>query len=465
MKLLNLFFKNREEIKANENTLDLKSSSSKKKVDEFIKCVKPITEKRKSAFNTLFSFALDGEQWSNDEELNLDGETPLTFNFSENYLDRYMARLFPRNQHTGVLEVGVKVYEDDKHKKEKQEKLILDFNKREKLIAVILEQGINYLCGGAGLFYYPADSITKKARLFSLNPTDCYIGWKNNQLVQFAYKEYVGDNKYNIIYWDLNDYIFIDGKTNKITIEKNKYNFIPVSWIPNNPKPHKHEGKSKINALYSIDRAYNFAATDLARRVANNTEPHMVIMSDNVAIEDIDRGKKKKTKLAKGDDMKYLELKEGAEVINYLNLLEGKMKSKAGIIDSGGSVKTHISGVSLSFQYSDMMDLIGYMRIVWDNAFREMNNAILTYQFGDQEYKTDPVYQPFINIDSKQRVDEYAIMIDKEMISRRDAIDEIRGVESPDEKIKNILEEKKLFNKLNEKQDENNQEKNKDDER
>jgi len=446
MKLLNLFFKQQEEQRQSENTLSIAYTSAKKKIDDFIKLTKPANSKRCNLFDNLMTFVLDGEQWTNSEDKDLDGDMALTFNFSENYVDRYMARLFPRNPHTGVLEIGVKVYESDNSKQEKYEKEILDFGKQERLVPVILEQGINYLCGGAAVFYYPPDPITKKAKLISLNPKDCFLGWRGSQLVQFAYKEYVGDNKFNYYYWDLEEFLFQDGKTGHIERKKNEYNFIPVSWVPNNPKPHSHEGRPKLLSLYNLDRAYNFACTDFARRIRDNTEPHLVLFSDSVSLTDVDRGRKKKTKLSKDDDMKYLELKEGKEVVAYLDLLESKIKSKAGIVDSSGAVKAAVSGLSLSYQYSDMMDLIGFMRIAWDSAFREINNAILAYSFGDKEYKTDPIYHPFISLDNKQRVDEYVLMIQNKLISHRDAIDELRGVESPDEKLKDIIAEDKLLN-------------------
>ena len=322
----------------------------------------------------------------------------------------------------------------------------MDFYKIQKLVSTLLEQGINYLCGGAAIFYYPQDAITKKAKLISLDPKDCYLGWKGNDLVQFAYQEYIGNNNYNYYYWDLAEFLFIDGKTGVAKQMKNEFNFIPVSWIPNSPKPHNHEGSPKTASLYNLDRAYNFAATDFSRRVSENTEPHMAVMSDTVGLDDVTRGKKRKTKLAQGDDLKYLELKEGKEIITYLDLLEGKIKNKAGIVDSSGAIKSAVSGLSLSFQYSDMMDLIGFMRVVWDTAFRNMNQAVLTYAFKEVDYKTDPIYHPFLTLDNKQRIEEYAIMLDKKLISHRDAIDELRGVESPDEKLKEIIAEDKILN-------------------
>jgi hypothetical protein len=143
--------------------------------------------------------------------------------------------------------------------------------------------------------------------------------------------------------------------------------------------------------------------------------------------------------------MKNMELSQGQEVLDYIKLLDDRIQKKTGIVSSAGTAKSAISGFSLAYQYSDMMDLIGFMRIFWDEAFRQMNKAILIYKFGAGEYRTDPVYQPFIMYDSKQRVDEYAVMIDKDLISHRDAIDELRGVENPDEKISEILAEKKEF--------------------
>ena len=460
MKLLSLFFKTQEEQKKNENTANIFAKSSKEKIDAFIKMAKPTTSARRRVFDNLMSFSLDGEQWTDSEVKDLDGDMELTFNYSENYLDRYMARLFPRNPHTGVFEIGVKVYEDDKQKQEKQELEILDFYKTQDLASVILEQGINFLCGGAAVFYYPPDPITKKAKLISLDPKDCYLGWKGNDLVQFAYREFIGDNKYNYYYWDLAEFLFLDGQTGGIKQRKNEYDFIPVAWVPNNPKPHKHEGRSKLLSLYNLDRAYNFAATDFAKRIKDNTEPPLNIFSDNVKIDDVGRGRKKKTRLGKDDDMQYLELKEGSEIINYLSLIEDKIKSKAGIVDSSGAVNAQISGVSLSFQYSDMMDLIGFMRIAWDFAFRKMNNAVLAYSNGEDEYKSDPIYHAFLNIDSKQRVEEYEIMLNNKMISHHDAIDELRGVESPAEKIKEIIAEQKLLNPEPEKSVDNNFNKN-----
>ena len=57
-----------------------------------------------------------------------------------------------------------------------------------------------------------------------------------------------------------------------------------------------------------------------------------------------------------------------------------------------------------------MMDLIGFMRVFWDKAFREMNDAILTYKFKPGDYDTDPIYNPALAFDSKVKTEEYSLL-------------------------------------------------------
>lgn len=445
--MFGFFSKNKQNELINSNTLSDKAKDAKSRVENFMKFAKKNTDTRHAHFQTLMSFALESKQWTHGELVKKDDEndSALVFNFSQEYSDRYMARLFPRNAHTGVLEVGVKVTELDQKIKQAYEDEILKVYAESSLPGILLEQGIDYLVGGAGCLFYPQNRITKKADIISLDPTKVYLGWKNGVLVQFAFKEYLGDNKFKTIYYDLANIIVVDETTDKVISEKNPFNFIPFSWVPNNPLPHQHEGISKIRILSDLDRAYNRNASNFDKRIEENTDPHLLIKSDMADAKNIERGRNKKTRLGKDDDMKYLELQEGEEVINWLNLIEKRIKTKTGIINSSGDFASGVSGKSLSFQFADMMDLIGFMRLRWDKAFREMNSAILTYAKGEKPYVTHPVYQPFMAQDSSERVKEFATMIENDIISREDAIDELRGVENAGQKIDLILKENKRF--------------------
>lgn len=441
------FFTKRKQDEIKQNTL---GNDGKDKVDIFVRFATATTDARRRIFDDLISFVLESNQWSKSElkEKNNEEDRALIFNFSEEYVTRYMARLFPRNPQTGIMDLGVKVYETDHAKKEKYENEIFEAYRNFDITSILLEQGLNYLTAGAAVLYYPQGQITRRAEIMSLDPRNCYLGWHSGQLVQFAYREYAGENEYSYFYWDLENYI-TKNPAGELKVFKNDFNFIPVSWIPNFPKPHCHEGNPKTNLLYDLDREYNNQSSNFAKRTAENTSPHIVVLSDSVEAKDIKRGKSNTTRLGSADDMKYLKLEDGKEILDWLDRIERRIKSKTGLVTSNGDVKSGISGKSLSFQYSDMMDLIGFMRIFWDKGIRDMNRAILTYKYGVNDYHTDPVYQPFLQQDNSERINQYVTLLENDLITHLDAIDELRGVENAEEKLKEIIIEKQSFNKLN----------------
>ena len=197
-----------------------------------------------------------------------------------------------------------------------------------------------------------------------------------------------------------------------------------------------------------LDCEVNKQASNFSKRVDDNTVPHINVFSSKGKKGDYTRGRKKISFLGPDDDVRHEEVSESTIVLEYLDFLDKRLRRKTGLVDTGGAIKAAISGVSLSFQFSDMMDLIGFMRVFWDRAFREMNNAILTYKFGVAEYQTDPVYNPALAFDSKMKTEEYCLMLENKLISRKDAITELRAVEDPDEAIKKIIEEDKRFDYL-----------------
>jgi len=431
---------------------DVDKSKIKSLIEDFISDKGRQTKARKTTFDSLMSFTLDGKQWTSAEEREResDGLPSLVINESANFLDRYLSRLFPRNQRTGVLEVGAKIFGDDNDGK--MLKKIMDTYRRNYLPAILIEQGINFLVGGASCLYYPQNPTTGKAEIISLNPCNCFLSWQGNKLMRFAHQEKFTDGSKEIIYADLKCFvsIFDDGRGDvKIEITENKFDFIPVSWIPSFPKPHQHEGRSKILALQHFDRENNERFSDFSKRVADNTLPHTNIFSDTAKQGSYKRGRKKVSYFGKDDDVRQEESKESPEVLEHLKLWDSRLRRKSGIVDVGAAIKSVVSGISLSFQFSEMMDLIGFMRIFWDKAFREINNAILNYEIGAGDYDTDPVYNPVLAFDSRQKVEEYDIMLRNKLISRKDAIAELRAVENPEEVIAEIIEEDKEFEYLN----------------
>ena len=435
-----------------KNSGEIPKSNVKKQVEDFISDKNQNTQTRKLAFNTLFEFTLDDKQWTAQEKEDLisDGFNPLVLNFSSDFVDRYLARLFPRNQRTGILEVGVKAFDD---KKGDYVKKIMSAYRRNYLPAVLIDQGMNFLIGGSGCLYYPQNKISGKAEIISLDPRNISMSWQGDKMTRFAHKEkFVGGDE-ETIYWDEGHYVYI--YNDHVEVTENKFDFIPVSWIPCSPRPHTFEGRSKILSLKALDRENNTSFANFSKRISDNTIPHVNIFSESGKAEDYKRGRKKISKWGVNDDVRSEEFKESPEVLDYMKLLDARMRRKTGIVDVGAAIKSVVSGISLSFQFSEMMDLIGFMRVYWDKGFRELNNAILNYEIKKGDYDTDPVYNPVLAYDSRQKVDEYDVLLRDKLITRKDAIAELRAVEDPDKVITDIIEEDKLFEYLNDANKEN----------
>jgi len=450
-----MFDKIKKTIKdySEKKSIGVDKSKIKDQVEDFISGKAPATKNRQLVFNSLFDFTFENKQWTAEEKEDLiaDGFNPLVLNFSSDFVDRYIARLFPRNQRTGILEVGVKTYDDEEGKKIKK---ILGAYRQNYLPAILIEQGLNFLIGGDACIYYPRDPITKKTKIISLDPRNVFLSFENGQLVRFAHKEKFVGGMEEIIYWDLGSYVhIIDDKV--VEVEKNGFDFIPVSWIPCAPRPHNPEGRSKILNLMTLEKESNSNFCNFSKRVKDNTIPHINVFSERNRADGYDRGRKKISYFGVNDDVRAEEFKESPEVLDFLKFIDSRMRRKTGLINIEDSMKAVISGISLSYQFSEMMDLIGFMRVYWDKAFRELNNAILNYEIGKGNYDSDPVYNPVLAYDSRQKVDEYDVLLRDKLITRKDAISELRAIEDPDKVIADIIEEDKLFEYLNDANKEN----------
>jgi hypothetical protein len=407
-----------------------------------IQSVKSLTNKRENYFNKYFSFAFKGNQWTQAEynELVAKGVDPVTLNNSEDYFEEYLSKLFPRDPNTGTLSIGVSA--KDLVNREKYENKILEQYRENNFPSVLLEQGQNFLIGGAGCFYFPPDGFGG-ANIISVDPRFVYLEWSGRRLLWFAY---YNEDTETYTYVDKDFIITLDKNFEIISDQTHKLGFIPVAWVPNMPQSHTMEGKTKIASIYDLDRSINKNFTNYNKRIDENTEPHRAVYSDNAKVKSIKRGKGKTTILPVGSKMEYLELKEGSEIQNYNEYLQEKIRAKTGLIDTGGAVKTAISGLSLSFQYSGMLSRIAFMRVYWDHAFRQLNEAILTYAFRSGNFETDPIYNESIAVDISQKVKDVIAQVEAGIMSRKDAIDTLRGSENSEQKLKEILDEEKKIN-------------------
>lgn len=461
-----------------QNT-NLSAVEAKIIVDDFLTRTKPITDTRADTFAKYERFILDGEQWDVSETV--EGDKPqLTFNQSEDFITTYMSKLFPRNGETGIMEIGIKSKATDQKTKESEEREILDVYEKNKLPQTLLEQGQNFFVGGAGCLYYPKDPVTGQAKIISLDPASCFLGWSGSRLTQFAFKDEISlaeakittkdgwltraltvavdfltgestaTKKFKpverITYWDEEHQIIKIGDTCEVKTNEDK--LIPFSWIPNNKKSHRHEGRSEAKMIRDLEKEYNKRMSDFGARVKENTKPVLAAFTD-METKDLDRDELNGIlPFGKDDKADFLKLPENVEILKYTETIANRMAVKFGINEAvQGAIKSNVSSLAMVYYFSPLLDRIGLKRIYWDEAFRELNRAILTYKFGTtREYRTDPVYQPIMVTDTETKIKNTVLMLENHLISYRDAIDILRGSENANQKfeeIKNEFEELK----------------------
>lgn len=461
-----------------EQPITLKDSTAKQIVDDFISSATGATRKRTAQFEKYERFISDNDQWDLSEQKL--GDVPqLTFNQTEDYINTYLAKLFPRNTETGALEIGVKSKETDETKKEKYEKEIFATYEQNALPEILLEQGQNFLIGGDAALYYPRDPMTTKAKIISLDPTKCYLGWNGNKLEQFAFTDEISiaearKNTHDswlvrfirdtlkianeeterfrkterITYWDEKYQIIKVGS--QVTIRANADGFIPFSWIPNKPKPGSREGRSDGKSLYGLEKEYNFRTSDFAQRVKSNTQALLATYSELDGTKmDRDKISSGILPLNQGDKAEFLHLTENAEALDYIGLIERKMDKKMAINDAvNGEIKSNVSSLAMMYYFSPMLDRIALKRVYWDQAFRNLNQAILFYAFGAGQYSTEPIYQPVMMLDTETKIKNTILLLENRLISHKDAIDIIRGTENAVKKFEEIKKEFEELSKI-----------------
>lgn len=454
-----------------EETLTLINASAAKTIVEgFLSSTKETTSRRVSQFKKYEVFVSDNDQWDMNDLP--DGDKPaLTFNQCEDYVNTYLAKLFPRNPETGALEIGVKVKEKDKEKKEQYETEILSVYEDSSIAEILLEQGQNFLIGGDGCLYFPRDPLTNRAKIISLNPTSVYLGWKGSKLEQFAFEDEISlaeaelqkkdnwlisaiktflgssqdaDAKFKkvtrLTYWDANHQII--KIENQFEVRKNQDGFIPFAWVPNKPKAHSHEGRSEAKSLFDLEKQYNERSSDFAERVKSNTKAVLATYSELDATK-LDRDEMQGIlAMNQGDKAEFLHLTENKEVLEFIDMIERKMDKKMAINDAvNGQIKSNVSSLAMMYYFSPLLDRIGLKRVYWDTALRELNKAILFYKFGANIYRTEPIYQPVMMVDTESKIKNTILLLENRLISHKDAIDILRGSENSIEKFNEIKTE------------------------
>lgn len=445
-------------------------SEAKKKIDDFLSTTRSATQARLSVAEAMERFIMYSEQWLSDE-LPIGNDPQLTFNQTRDFVNIYLPKLFPRNPFTGAIELGVSSKEKDATKKEEYEEKILNTYEDNNMPFVLLEQGQNFFVFGVASLYYPFDPIARETKIYSINPLSCSVQFSSTgEVLAFAFEDEVSALEVSqdrslfdrvkglfssasapqqiakakrVTYWDTECQIVKIGDSAKYY--PNTSGIVPFSWIPNLPASHSREGQSEGADLYHIDREYNFRASDIGKRVKENTRPNLVTMTD-LDVDKLDRNDKGILPLQKDDDAKFLVVPEEKTGLAYLDKLEARMRFKMAINDAVlGQMRSNISADAMGYYFMPLLDRIALKRIAWDAAFKRLNSAILQNAFGAGKYRTSPVYHPALAVDASFRTDIISKQLDRHLISHVDAIDALHGSENANEKFSAILAEAKVI--------------------
>jgi hypothetical protein len=439
--------------------MPIDSTNAVSVVNSFMKQGQSARDTRISQFQKYERFILDGEQWDPGTEPEL-GSPVLSMNESEDYINTYLSKLFPRNPESGALEVGVRVRGPQR---EKYEIEILDTYKREKISATLLEQGQNFLVGGDACIYYPQDPVTKKARIFSIDPKSVYLNFIGNELVEFAFVDDISSadldssapnffqsalrfimgqteaSTQRVTYWSKSVQIVKIG--DRVEIRKNSFGFVPASWIPNRPKSHSHEGRSEGKGLYMLEQYNNEELSAVGKRVQDNTKAPLAVSTDRKT-DDLQRTVTERSilPLEKGGSAEFLSLPESPELLKFPQYISSKMDKKMAVNDAvNGAVKSNVSSLAMMYYFSPLLDRISLKRVYWDQFFRDLNSAIILYAGGTPaDCDTDPVYQSTMLMDRTTVIDNVVKMVQNRLMTVREAIDTLFPFENSAKKLREI---------------------------
>lgn len=444
------------------------------KIKTWIDNFKDQRDNRIKRFSNNIDFLRKEEQWDDEDieaEQIVNEDERLVINQVDEFLEFYLAKLFPRDPLTNAITIGVNVKDLPDSQVDEYEKLILSTYKSVRLIRKLLEQGQNFLVGGNGCFYYPYDSGIRQTRLFSIDPLAVYgPEFDDHDIQAIAFEERISESTKKtfftqvlerikmreeetvtkITYWDKNQKVVLENGE-VVEREKNTLGYIPFTWLENRPNSHTHEGNPEVlESDRNLQKEYNKRFSNFGQRAKKNTRAKLAIFSQRELAKNITKkdGNDILT-LDPSDKAEFLNYQENAEVLSYLDKIDNHMKRKRGMNDAtDGVIKTHVSGISMSYSFAPLLDRIGLRRVSFDQFFEEFNKAILINKFKEKASNviTEPVYNPILAPDYDQKVTNVLAMRDRDipLISLDRALDILHGAENAakeKEKIMNELDE------------------------
>jgi len=227
-------------------------------------------------------------------------------------------------------------------------------------------------------------------RILVLNSAFCFPEWyphDRSRLLRFKLKyKFWGTSaegtRQVFTYTELLTPEFVEEFINDEMVDSrpNPLGCIPVTHIANIQVSSAPWGRSDIEDIIPINRAYNEVATDVIDMINYHAAPVTIITGAKAS--QLERGVKKTFTLPKDASIQNLELNpSGVQVsMQFLEFLKKSMHEMTGVPEGAlGDVQpiSNTSGVALAIQYQPMMNRYNQKKINYSKGFAEINTHVL----------------------------------------------------------------------------------------
>ncbi|MCK9370660.1 phage portal protein [Candidatus Dojkabacteria bacterium] len=222
------------------------------------------------------------------------------------------------------------------------------------------------------------NEIKKKYDIDAHNDTMDLSIWDENLLLKDG-----GDYAVVKEYWDDETHAIIINNQFALKPEKHRYPFIPLTYIPNKPRPFRPWGDSDLKDILTIQEEYNIANSDEAKIVKLFSHPKIV--GTNITQKDADMIKKASSlglvlPLRKDATLAPLEFKGNIypiqqrknDILQRYYMVSGLVPVFWGAVQ--GSI---VTGVAMTAQASPTLQIIRNKLEIWDIGLKSICKFIL----------------------------------------------------------------------------------------
>lgn len=400
---------------------------------------------------TFWADVVVPEQWSK-----------LSPNFAGLILDNYIAKTCPG------LEVIANVQGDDKdmEKISKVEKFInTHFEMVEEMKWEIFKFLFDFYNTGRGCFAVYSDK--EKFSVVAKESKDVILGVDNNGIVFSCHKEEMTasqiqtvnpkatglqDRQIVSVYFDRNVLAILnENRSELLAYTENTSGDVPFLHAPYYPYKSKNYGRSLTLKYLNMNKDFAYRLSDLSTNAGASTFDEVVLKSDTVKKEDLERGAWTVNQIGKDDALQVMQKNQvNPDIESVLKHIKSYIFTDAGlnsvVIGDGNTNTSVLSGKALGFFFMNIKEKVDVAKVTLTPMFKKLFMRIA--KWGAQhkglilpENMTITVkYNELIKDDTSIKVADNVALVEAGLRSKKSAMKDI-GTIDPDGELALISNE------------------------